>query len=138
MSDCCSTTDACQAGKRFACPVNGRQYLEVPFGTVLLHVSNPWELSLKQQRYYFCDDPQCDVIYFGEDQSCIDKSMLRGKVGIKEVEDSALICYCFGVTKAQARTASVKSFVIEQTKNGTCSCSVTNPSGRCCLKDFPK
>jgi hypothetical protein len=28
--------------------------------------------------------------------------------------------------------------VMAQTKAGLCSCDTSNPSGRCCLKDFPK
>jgi hypothetical protein len=28
--------------------------------------------------------------------------------------------------------------VIEQTRLHNCACDVRNPSGRCCLKDFPK
>ena len=28
--------------------------------------------------------------------------------------------------------------IVEQTKNARCSCETSNPSGRCCLKVFPK
>ena len=138
MADCCSTSKGCHAGKRFTCPVNGRQYVEVPLGTILYHIKKPWETPLKQQRYFYCDDPHCDVVYFGEDQTCIDKSMLRGTVGVKENDENAVICYCFGVTKTEARSAHIKAFVVEQTKSANCSCEITNPAGRCCLKDFPK
>lgn len=140
MSDCCSSNqELTQGPKRHACPKNGDQYIEVPYGTVLHHVNEPWHAGLKEQRYYFCDDPDCDVVYFGLDNTVITKSMLRTRVGTKETSDDALICYCFGVTKAQARSnKQVKAFVVEQTKNARCSCETSNPSGRCCLKDFPK
>lgn len=96
-------------------------------------------MALKEQHYYFCDDKNCDVVYYAADDTIITKSMLRDRVGIKEPDDNALICYCFGVTRAQARSnKSIKAFVIEQTKNARCTCKTSNPSGRCCLKDFPK
>ena len=138
MSDCCTVNrESEQHPRKYVCPKNGKQYLEVPFGTVLHHIRKPWELALKDQAYYFCDDPHCDVVYFGVDGSTISKDLLRTKVGIKETDMDALICYCFGVSKAQANK-QVKTFVMEQTKHSTCSCSTSNPSGRCCLKDFPK
>ena len=31
----------------------------------------------------FCDDPNCDVVYFGEDNSVIAKEQIRTVVGIK-------------------------------------------------------
>ena len=140
MSDCCpSQQKTNQDLKRHCCPENGKQYLEVPYRTVLHHVKNPWDISLKEQRYYFCDDPRCEIVYFGFDNTCITQSMLRTKVGIKAKTDDALICYCFGVTKTEARSnKEAKAFVVEQTKNAKCSCETSNPSGRCCLKDFPK
>lgn len=140
MPDCCSTNKAIeQTPKRHICPNNGIQYLEVPYSTVLHHVKEPWKLRIKEQAYYFCDNPDCDVVYFGYDNSIIRKDQLRTKVGIKETSDDGLICYCFGVSKSDLKTNELaKSFVIEQTKNSQCSCTTHNPSGRCCLKDFPK
>ena len=140
MSDCCSSKKEMeQHPKRHVCSENGKQYLEVPYGTVLHHIKQPWKLAPKKQAYYFCEDSNCEVVYFGIDNSTICKDQLRTKVGIKETSDDALICYCFGVSKSEARTnKQAKTFVIEQTKNSLCSCTIHNPSARCCLKDFPK
>jgi len=140
MSDCCTSTQATQQGpKRHTCPQNGKDYLDVPFATVLHHIKTPWRFDLKDQSYYFCDDPNCDVVYFGLNNTTIKKSLLRTQIGIKETSDSALICYCFDISKAEAKSnKQAKDFVIEQTKNSICSCSTSNPSGRCCLKDFPR
>ena len=49
-------------------------------------------------------DPECDVVYFGQDNSIIEKSALRTVVGIKEKSDTFPICYCFGVSANQAAT----------------------------------
>lgn len=140
MSECCSSNkEVEQPPKRYVCPENGQQYLEVPYSTVLHHVKEPWKLALKEQAYYFCDDPDCDVVYFGIDDFTIRKNQLRTNIGIKETSEDALICYCFGVSKLEAKTnKQVKEFVIVQTKHSQCSCTTHNPSGRCCLKDFPK
>lgn len=145
MSECCSgsepgtvKSDTVQT-TRHICPENGQTYTQVGKTTILHHIQQPWLYVLKEQQYYFCDDPSCEVVYFGEDNSVIKKSQLRTQVGIKETSHESLICYCFGVSRQQAETSQqVKEFVIRQTKNSSCACETRNPSGRCCLKDFPK
>jgi hypothetical protein len=114
-------------------------YLEVSRETILHHLDKPWLHSLGEQKYFFCHDPECEVVYFTENNTVIKKSQLRTRVGIKEQDDSALICYCFDVSRLDARTTKeAKAFVIQQTKESACTCATSNPSGRCCLKDFPK
>ena len=84
MSDFCST--ACKTEKppkSYVCPVNGQKYMQVSIRTMLHHISSPWEWTEKEQGYYFCDDPNCDVVYFGEDNSVIAKEQIRTVVGIK-------------------------------------------------------
>lgn len=96
-----------------------------------------WRQTAK--RFFFCDDPSCDVVYFGDDGSTILKQQLRTGVGVKEAGDNALLCYCFGVSRRDFQLdPSTRDFVVVQTKTGLCSCDTRNPSGRCCLKDFPK
>ena len=113
--------------------------MEVSVQTILQHLKSPWEKELNKQDYYFCDDAECDAVYFGLDDSVITKSELRTQVGIKEKDEEALICYCFGVSKSAAKQNSeLKPYIVQQTKVGNCSCETSNPSGRCCLKDFPK
>ncbi len=106
--------------------------------TILHHLKQPWTQNLVEQHYYFCDDPNCDVVYFGKDNSVIVKDDLRTQLGIKESSPKRILCYCFGVLAKDAINRSAKDFVVMQTKNATCSCETSNPSGRCCLKDFPK
>ena len=143
MSKCCTSGTSkekfndSKSNKKSPCPENGKDYIEVPFNTVLHHILYPWRLNLEKQRYYFCTDPNCDVVYFSESGDIIEKDSLRTKIGIKETDPQTLICFCFGVTKRDiAMDSSIKQYVIEQTKNKTCACDVLNPSGRCCLKDF--
>jgi len=110
--------------------------------TILQHIKKPWALHqthLIEQLYYFCTDPSCEVVYFGENEMFINKSELRMLVGIKEPDnDEALSCYCFDVSHKETRNNSkIKQYIIEKTKNNLCSCESQNPSGKCCLKDFP-
>ena len=140
MSDCCSNLGSENTHPRkLCCPSNGIEYLEVSPRTIAHHIKESWAWIPSSARYFFCDDPVCNVVYFGDDGSVIFKSQLRTQVGVKEKMDNGLLCYCYGVSKVDIfRNPSIKDFVIGQTKAGLCSCKTSNPSGRCCLKDFPK
>lgn len=140
MSDCCSTSGKAAAfPKRHICPVNGKAYGLVSSTTIKHHVKAPWAWTEKNQGYYFCSDPDCAVVYFGQDNSVIEKAAVRTAVGIKEKSTDALVCYCYGVTKADAESnPQVRDFVIRETGRQQCACETRNPSGRCCLVDFPK
>ena len=138
MSDCCSSQSLTEAryGK-YRCPVNGRQYNDVSEKTIMHHIKKPWAKEVKSQKYYYCDDPECEVVYFGQDDSVIEKFDVRTSIGNKEKSGGSLLCYCFGVTVDDAAlNPAIKKFVVAQTKTHRCECVVRNPSGRCCLKNF--
>jgi len=140
MSDCCSNTcETVAHHNKHRCPVNGKEYKEVSQKTIMHHIREPWRWRGKSQCYYFCDDPECNVVYFGEDNSIIEKSDVRTPVGIKEKSGNSLLCYCFGVTVNDAtKDPAAKVFVVEKTRGHVCECEARNPSGMCCLKDFPQ
>jgi hypothetical protein len=139
MTHCCNTKQSASPPDKHVCPINGKSYSKVSLTTILHHLNEPWSQSLPDQSYYFCDDPQCDVVYFGADDSTIEKTSLRTVVSAKESDDESPVCYCFGINRQQSTNSpEARAFVIEQTKNHTCSCTTSNPSGTCCLKDFPK
>lgn len=140
MSDCCTTKEHSQPRLEWcACPVDGHRCLPVGMRTVLHHLSRPWTQALPDQPYYFCDTPACDVVYFGGDGTTLNRTAVRTVVGIKEVSESAPLCYCFGASKSDAQSnPAIRAFVVEQTKKGNCTCTTSNPSGRCCLKNFPR
>ncbi len=147
MSHCCpsSSSPISSDTHKQSCP-KAQQYAkhkqqvcpQVSQRTILHHLKEPWLWQLKQQSYYFCRDPKCDVVYFGHDQSIIRQDELRTIVGIKEPSENATLCYCFGVTHQDIQNnPQIKAFVIEQTKTQLCACDIRNPSGKCCLGDFP-
>jgi len=143
MNNCCST-DASKAyppstpPKQYTCPVNGKKYASVQPKTIKHHIKEPWKWNAKSQGYYFCDDPDCSVVYFAEDGSIIEQSELRTKIGIKVKPSNSTVCYCFDVNMNAARNSpEAKAFIVKNTKEHNCACDIRNPSGRCCLKDFP-
>ena len=140
MSDCSSSSSIPYSPpKKYRCPVNGKEYSGVSTATIMHHIKEPWKWHNTQQAYYFCEDPECDVVYFGQDDSFIKKYSLRTAVWVKEKSGTSLICYCFGVDTNTATTnQSVKDFVIKKISENACACKTRNPSGKCCLKDFPR
>ena len=139
MSDCCCSSKSNSSHPtKHACPVNGLEYSEVSRRTINHHIKQSWLWDGKDQPYYFCDDPNCDVVYFGLDNSVIQKSHVRTAVGVKNDSEDSMICYCYGVTKSDASdNENIRNFVINMTKTGDCSCETSNPAGACCLKYFP-
>jgi len=128
--------------KKAICPINGLSYSRVKTKTILHQIKKPWQLNLLKQDYFFCDDPACDVVYFGEDKSTLVRNDLRITVGQKSQGQEKTICYCFDIQlsdlDAEKARLNAKAFVVEQTKNNSCDCELRNPSGNCCLKNFPK
>ena len=139
MSNCCSHANATNGlPTKDHCPACGNLGNKVDTQTILQHIQDPWRWKPSAQNYYFCASPGCEIAYFGDDNSLVKTRELRTDIGIKQESDEALICYCFGITRKIARTdPQARAFVIEQTKNQHCDCINRNPSGQCCLKDFP-
>ena len=135
MSDCCSSTHSPQ---KQPCPSDGKMCSQVSKMTILHHIKAPWQWRENDQTYYFCSNPECDVVYFAEDGSVFNSSALRTAVGIKEQLPDSLVCYCFGVTIKESFKPEIKNFVLQKTREKSCDCEIRNPSGKCCLKDFPK
>lgn len=141
MSGCCSTSSHENKPRTLKreCPVCNQVCIDVPKKTLLQHVKEPWEHKLDTELFFFCRTQDCDVVYFTDKDKTIGKSDIRTRIAIKEHDDDSLICFCFGVSRAVASSnKKVKDFVVEQTRESSCTCETTNPSSRCCLKDFPK
>jgi len=140
MGDSCKHSSCTGYPKKAVCPVNGQTYQQVKRKTLLHHLRKPWQIELTEQGYYFCDSPDCDVVYFGQDRQTFTQAELRTSVGQKNQRSDRTLCYCFDVKQSDLaqRLGAAHTFVINQTRNGSCDCEIRNPSGRCCLKDFPK
>lgn len=92
--------------------------------------------------YYLCATKGCDVVYFSAnlDAPVYRHADLLVSVGVKQEDDAALVCYCFGVTRGQVReevrrdgVSSSAARIKAEVKAGRCACELKNPSGKCCL-----
>ena len=152
MGDCCDNGDKNSGNgnvinkskKNLTCPECHTQQKSVDYKTVLFHIRSPLNQNLPDSSFYFCTNADCNTVYFAETGITFDKSMVRGHVGQKRLDDERTLCYCFGVTQKQVKEeiksqgySPSKEWVKEQTKNHLCACDLRNPSGKCCLKDFP-
>ena len=135
MTDCCSSScETKPKSSKLDCPSCGEKCLNVSLKVMLHHIKQPWTYQFSDEQYYFCGNTDCDVVYFSATNKVIHHSEMR-----TPNKDDDLICFCFGVTRSEATiNKALKDFVVTQTKNSMCSCETANPSGRCCLKNFPK
>jgi hypothetical protein len=139
MTHCCTTNSSipCKA----ICPINGQLYAQISRRAVLHQVRQPWRHALTAQQYYFCDDPDCEVVYFGDNQQIFLQHDVRQTVCQKSIAADKPVCYCFDIRLTDLQTESdkirLKTFVVEQTRSSACDCEIRNPSGKCCLRDFP-
>ena len=135
MSECCSPN--VQPTHRSNCPQCATAGAEVSSRTISHHIQASWKWQNSAQQYYFCTSPSCDVVYFAENGVVVLKSQLRIRVACKERDEHSMLCYCFGITGEDLdENPSIRAFIVDQTRQGLCSCSTSNPSGRCCLKDM--
>ncbi|MGL1937356.1 MAG: hypothetical protein OCD01_20190 [Fibrobacterales bacterium] len=143
---CCSDTNCTpQPGKSKACPTCNNQAKGVELKTVRLHVKKPWATHLAEENYYYCKTLSCPTVYFNDSGAILTQQDLRRTIGVKDTTSNRQICYCYNVTlqdlldeDAAGNTGAIKHYVASQSKAGTCACDVNNPSGKCCLVDFPK
>ena len=139
MSECCSNSPSKITEQD--CPQCGISCKSVGIKTLYHQVRFPENQAINSDRYYFCPVKTCAVGYFSTAGSMIPKQQLRSAQNIQE----DTLCYCFDISEAQYRFAlqantaeSIKHFVIEQTRSGTCACEIRNPSGQCCLAKFKR
>ncbi len=116
---------------------------EAVSSTTLLHqLKRPWQQEIQEGDYYFCATEGCKVVYFDREGTRFDSTALRTTVGQKSVDPDRLLCYCFDIRHSDLSDPTAAKqchdFVINQTRNKLCACEQRNPSGKCCLRDFPK
>lgn len=123
------------------CPYCREGGLEVEKITVANHVKETcWPIG--DESYFFCENPECEVVYFNTAGRSITKGDVKTRVTFKEKAAPRLLCYCKQVTeedvvKAIANGASSFEEVRQATGiGGGGHCKVTNPAGRCCSRYY--
>ncbi len=132
--------------KKRTCPQCGHIQALTAFKTLLHHLREPYHQKIKETAaYYFCHNPDCEIVYFDQQDNIFLQNMLRWPIGQKSKSGDRKICYCFDVSYQQVVNdmkkngkSIIKDFVIRQTKSKNCACEIRNPSGKCCLANFPK
>ena len=145
MSGCCGGGSSSKAAAKLACPNCRVLQKPVSYVTVLHHTRHPYNQELDEDRnYFFCRNSSCNVVYFDSNEESLAVEEVRGPIGQKMDTPSRPICYCFDVTEeqvleelAQDGASITKEFVKALTSGKLCACEIRNPSGRCCLVDFP-
>lgn len=124
------------------CPVAGKPGKRVPVITVRNLVREERLPEVEGREWFFCDLPDCEVVYFAEDGSSLSKDALKVRVGSKEKAAPHPVCYCFGHTAesieeeiASTGRSTVAAAIAAKVKAGKCSCELLNPKGSCCLGD---
>ncbi|MBF0445101.1 MAG: hypothetical protein HQL68_05890 [Magnetococcales bacterium] len=95
-------------------------------------------------NYHFCENPQCDVVYF----DCVSESLFKqehliNRVTIKDEHPKTPLCYCYKVLKEdvlndfeKTGTTQVVAKIKKSMKKHGCQCEKLNPRGGCCLMDI--
>lgn len=148
MSDCCNTpaqsvTAALkdrQQTVKMPCPQCGIAGRTVTRQTVLHHVRADQLTRVGDEAYRFCPQPDCEVVYYGENGAIFTVNDLRDLVSEKTRGDERPLCYCFGFTEGHVReeiartgSSSLALQISRFIKAGLCACEARNPSGACCL-----
>src|SRR5437660_6754632 len=148
MSDCCSGNmkTAIAPLAVMPCPVNGARSKRVDMLTVKSLV-RILPLAMPVTQYYFCNAPDCEVVYFGlaAEAPRFRRQDVIARVGAKETADPIPICYCFGFTRQDiweeirsTGKSTVAKRIRAEVEAGRCACEVKNPSGKCCLGDVTR
>ncbi len=127
------------------CPVAGKPGRRVPSLTVRSLIREERLREVNEREWYFCDLPECEVVYFAADGLTFLKDDLRVRVGVKECTAPRPVCYCFGHTVegirdeiARTGGCTVLESIAARVKAKECRCEVMNPKGTCCLGDVKK
>lgn len=91
-------------------------------------------------EWFYCPDPDCEVVYFDAEGSTLDKSALSVRVGVKEEDPPRPICYCFNhsfeeieAEVAATGTSKIPDSITDKCRQGLHDCERKNPQGSCCL-----
>ena len=90
--------------------------------------------------YYFCEAPDCPVVYFNEKGQSFSEEQVKVSVFQKDKSLDVPVCYCFGWSRdriqqeiIQTGKSSAEANIRGHIQAGRCGCEVNNPQGSCCL-----
>lgn len=124
------------------CPNCKRKGLEVKKIVVINH-SKETAWPIEDAKWFLCEQPGCDVVYFRQDgKRVLKKQDVKTRVTFKETTSPRPLCYCKMVTeedviRAIQQGAKTLAEVIKATGiGGGGYCQLTNPGGACCSRNY--
>ncbi len=142
MESCCTVPTAPRTEAR-ACPQCGRR--GKPVGVVTLKsllVPAARAMLDAKATHYFCQDPSCAVVYFGDGRVYRTQDVTV-PVFQKSPSAEVPVCYCFGWTRARMRAeiertgrSTAAETISAHIQADRCACELTNPQGSCCLANI--
>ena len=143
----CVVPENIETPVKAVCPESGTPSNKVPLETLEnLIIQDKKQLISKDVQYYHCSDPDCQVVYFSNQEALsfyVDD--LSVKVFTKDDSEDVNVCYCFDWTRKriadQIKTTGISTAfdeVTEEVNAGNCECERKNPKGGCCLGDISR
>jgi hypothetical protein len=84
--------------RKTTCPICGEVGKKVELFTVRSLTKDDFIAMTTESNYFFCTNPECEVIYYSTSLQVIKKHQIKTRVGLKEKAAPRPICYCFGHT----------------------------------------
>ena len=89
----------------------------------------------------YCPTTQCPVVFFHDDATTVEESVLVTQVGTKGRTKPVPVCFCFSQTEQDIHddldrhdgTSTINEYIKDAVSAGRCSCTALNPAGVCCL-----
>ena len=113
---------------------------KVPKITITSLVKPEHHNDIPPGPFYFCQQKECDTVYFDSQGHEIRKDQLAVGVWQKEDARDVPVCYCFDHTAADIMEDTRKNSpptiplsIRENIQAGMCECDIKNPQGSCCL-----
>ncbi len=113
---------------------------KVPEITVTSLVKPEHHNDIPSGPFSFCQQKECDTVYFDGQGHGIRKDQLAVWVWQKEEAGDTPVCYCFDHTAAdimedaqQNSPPTIPVIIREKIQSDLCECDVKNPQGSCCL-----
>ena len=134
MDDCCTISSHGVGHQQ--CPICHGLGKSVK-GITLKALPSALERIQPGDSYFFCPNPQCEVVYFSEAQH-FNKTEVKVPVFPKDRGPEVPVCYCFGWTRNRLAHAILKqeqpiASIHDHVQENRCGCEVNNPQGTCCL-----
>lgn len=98
--------------------------------------------NISEKPYYFCAVPECDIVYFNENQTStfVEHDLTILVYAKHPRQHDVLVCCCFGYTVHQIEVSvsdgagdDIINAINEGIRGGKSACHLCNPEGRVCL-----